>query len=63
MRAMWERRVLSALIITVLAAIASRFELEGIALYAVIPLLGLIALVGGILGAEWLEARRHRTQS
>jgi hypothetical protein len=63
MSAMWERRLLSVLIVTVLAAIASRFEMQGLVPYVVIPTLGLIALVGGTLGAERLEARRHHTQT
>jgi hypothetical protein len=62
MSAMWERRLLSALIAIAMAAVISRFDLEGIVFFTVIPVLGLVALLGGMLGAERLEARRHHTQ-
>ncbi|HEX5763503.1 MAG TPA: hypothetical protein VFY04_10360 [Solirubrobacterales bacterium] len=62
MSAMWERRLLSALIVAPLALVIALSEAEGLVLYVVLSIAGLIALVGGTLGAEWLQARRHRTQ-
>jgi|GEM_PF-4374703 len=59
MSAMWERRLLSALIAVPVALVIAASEVEGLALYVVVSAAGLIALLGGTLGAEWLEARRH----
>jgi hypothetical protein len=62
MSAMWERRFLSALIAVPLALVIALSEAEGLALYVVISVAGLVALVGGNLSAEWLETRRRHTQ-
>lgn len=59
---MWERRLLSVLIITPLALVIALSGAEGLVLHVVLSIASLIALVGGIVGAEWLQARRHRTQ-
>lgn len=60
---MWERRLLSVLIMVPLALGIALSEAEGLVLYVVLSIASLVALVGGTLGSEWLEARRHRTQS
>jgi hypothetical protein len=62
MSAMWKRRLLSTLILVPLALVIASSEAEGLALYVVVSLAGLVALVGGNLSAEWLEARRRRIQ-
>lgn len=62
MRAMWERRLLSALIAVVGAGAVAPFEPEGFAFYALVSAVTFIALLGGGFGAEWLQARRHRAQ-
>lgn len=62
MTTMWERRLLSALIAVPLALVIASSDAEGLALYVVVSAAGFVALVGGTLGAEWLETRRRHTQ-
>jgi uncharacterized membrane protein YdbT with pleckstrin-like domain len=60
---MWERRLLSALIVVVLTAFASRLDLQGYAFFVMVAVVVPVAMLGGAAAAEWLQGRRHRAPS
>jgi ABC-type antimicrobial peptide transport system permease subunit len=61
MRAMWERRLLSATVTMLLAAIAAVLEVEGYALFLAIVVIVPVAMLAGFGAEAWINDRKHRS--
>lgn len=63
MRPMWMRRLLSATIVVVLAAVTALLDIEGYAAFLAFGATVFVAMLAGIAAEPWLNGRRHRSHS
>ncbi len=61
MRAMWERRLLSATVTVLLAAAVAWFGVEGHAVFLAIALIVPVSMLAGFGAEAWINGRRHRS--
>lgn len=61
MRPMWMRRLLSAVIVVVLAAATALLDIEGYAAFFAVGVTVFVAMFAGIAVEPWLNNHRHRS--